>query len=323
MAQFFSYPYNYLELSEYTKKGTEESMKAAKVSDNNHDTFVEITSTDNIIKFGSGKSSHIDSVFILCENIEQIGIRTGSSETFDSIFSENSLRNGIKQYFFGKVSGDIPLNDLSLKFTIDSDIGNGKVYEIFLLEEKKVELTYNNPIQRKINLNDIPEWNNGIIYNSGDLVNIPQSNNLKIKDYYIALENSIPSSINPIENNRYWLWLNPIVSSSFSEIELVHTQEGLGLHEDIYGHQTEYRQYGYRPKYKISYTTPLQTLEEVRALQRFREENLNFTFIQDLITYPDRILPSHFSDYSLPISYSLPHLAQEKRYTIKFTIMEN
>ena len=257
MARFFSYPYNYLELSEYTKKGTEESMKAAKVSDNNHDSFVEITDDESInFTFRNQEGKKIDAIFVLAIGIESITIPSNSP------ISELSLISGLsKQYIFKELDTSITDFPLELTFSKDSSVEKAKIYEIFLLE-KKAELTYTSP----------EKWD-----------------------------------------------------SSFSEVDLVHTQEGLGIHEDIYGHQMEYRQYGYRPKYKISYTAPLQTLEQVRNLQRFREDddNLNFTFVQDIETYPERVLPCHFSDYSLPISYTLPHLAQEERYTIQFTIMEN
>ena len=48
MIQFFSYPYNYKELSNYVKDTADSAIeKAAKVSDNNHDSFAKIEGDDS------------------------------------------------------------------------------------------------------------------------------------------------------------------------------------------------------------------------------------------------------------------------------------
>lgn len=262
MPQFFSYPYNYNELSNYVKDSATEN--AAKVSDNNHDSFVEVDDATMIEFTFSNKPDadnpkQADAIFILAENIGSVS--GGGLSGLDDL--EPPL--GAKQDIYRKIDTPRTIDSntpLELTFTKDSfAVGKAKVYEVFLLKTD-IELTYNDPIG-----------------GSGQ--------------------------------------------SSFSEVQLVQTQEGVGIHEDIYGHRTEYRQYGYRPKYQITYTAPLQTLEEVRSLQRFRENNLNFTFAQDRETYLSRIFPCHFSDFSLPISYTLPHIAQAERYTVKFTIQEN
>ena len=279
MPQFFSYPYNYNELSNYVKdKDTE---NAAKVSDNNHDSFVEINTSDEEaerkIKFTFSKENKVNAIFILAENINFVD--GGGLSGLDEL----EPRSGDKQYLYQKLDTPQTIDNMSgLELTFDSP-SVGKVYEVLLLEEYE-DLKYYTPI-----------------LNYREMVSRLSKNRKDELDAKLANQ--------------------PV--SSFSEVQLVQTQEGVGVHEDIYGHRTEYRQYGYRPKYQITYTAPLQTLEEVRSLQRFRENNLNFTFAQDLKIYPSRIFPCHFSDFSLPISYTLPHIAQAERYTVKFTIQEN
>ena len=246
MAQFFSYPYNYLE--DYTGD-------AKLVSDNNHDSAVEIPAEDGkTINFTFEPNCNINSIFILAENINGISLDN------NPLGFELDPRLSEKQYLFQNLRNPKE-NVTSLNLGFDVDLGTGKVYEVFLLE-KKIEIEYDSPIQN--------------------------SN-----------------------------------SSSFSEINTVYTQEGINIHEDIYGHRTEHRQYGYRAKYQMSYTCPLQTLEQVRSLQLFREENLNFTFAQNLEVYQDRIFPAHFSSFDLPMSYTLGNLSQSEKYMLKFTIMEN
>ena len=111
--------------------------------------------------------------------------------------------------------------------------------------------------------------------------------------------------------------------SDFSQIEPVQNEQGLITHQNTYGQRIKQRAYASHAKYQTSYTLPIRTLKQVRALQNFRENNLNFTFAQNTVLYPDRIYPAHFSSFDLPISYISKTLAQDGKYTFNFTITEN
>ena len=111
--------------------------------------------------------------------------------------------------------------------------------------------------------------------------------------------------------------------SDFSQIEPTQNEQGLITHQNTYGQRIKQRAYASHAKYQTSYTLPIRTLKQVRALQNFRENNLNFTFAQNTVLYPDRIYPAHFSSFDLPINYISKTLAQDGKYTFNFTITEN
>lgn len=122
------------------------------------------------------------------------------------------------------------------------------------------------------------------------------------------------------DTNEYGDVIQP---SDFSQINPTEIEQGVIVHQNTQGQRIKQRAYASQPKYQVSYDLPIRTLKQMQALQKFREENLNFTFAQNIVLYPDRIYPAHFSSFDLPINYISKALSQNARYTCSFTITQN
>ena len=165
---------------------------------------------------------------------------------------------------------------------------------------------------------------------------IDSSEDLKIyqvlllkKIFDIRYSSPTPGFAHPYIDQRDHVRDREIIQpSDFSQINPTEREQGVIVHQNTQGQRIKQRAYASQPKYQVSYDLPIRTLKQMRALQKFREEtkNLNFTFAQNIVLYPDRIYPAHFSSFDLPINYISKTLAQGERgarYTCSFTVTQN
>ena len=185
-------------------------------------------------------------------------------------------------------------------------LSNGKQY-LFSNESPPVSIK---PSRNSVTVKFIPKDGTAKIY---------QVLLLKKRTRLIRYSSPTPGFGRPDTDNHG----DVIQPSDFSQIDPTQIEQGVIVHQNTQGQRIKRRAYASQPKYQVSYNLPIRTLKQMQALQKFRENNLNFTFAQNIVLYPDRIYPAHFSSFDLPINYISKALTQDGMYTCRFTVTQN